>query len=421
MLINDKHIIRLYQAELILFAFLLPIYRKVIPYVIALLVITWLFEGDFAGKAKKVVNSRHRFNTLLFAGIYFLYGIGLLYSKNFEYGVFDMEVKMSLFIFPVILATVRDEVLSGIMARKVLWAFVFGVLASMILCYSLAFADYLQTRDLQAFYYSSLSRLIHPSYLAMYVCFSLAILLIFLYKGLIAKRIYQVLVVFLIILFEFFVIMLSSKAGILGLAMVLALFSGYLFFQQKRYVKGAVTGALLAASFIFLFLLFPTSSERFEQTREALELADVNADEIANSSGERIMIWWYSFEITNDNFIWGVGSGDVKDFLLAKYQEKEMRNALTLELNAHNQYLQMMIAMGIFGLIVLMLNLILPAIYSVEQKYYLYLIFLILVAFNFLFESMLETQAGVVFYAFFNAYLFAIKKDPASAEAGPII
>jgi hypothetical protein len=40
--------------------------------------------------------------------------------------------------------------------------------------------------------------------------------------------------------------------------------------------------------------------------------------------------------------------------------------------------------------------------------------FIVLIAFNFLFESMLETQAGVVFYAFFNAYLFAIKKDPAS-------
>ena len=126
------------------------------------------------------------------------------------------------------------------------------------------------------------------------------------------------------------------------------------------------------------------------------------------------MIWWYSFEITNDNFLMGVGTGDVKDNLLDKYREKQMFNALGLELNAHNQYLQTTLALGILGLIILMVTLVLPALYGLEVKHYLYLIFLILIAFNFLFESMLETQAGVVFYAFFNTYLFAIKKDPAS-------
>ena len=109
---------------------MLPIYRKVIPYVIAVLLITWLFEGDFAGKARRIVNDRQRLNTLLFAGLYIFYGIGLLYSENFDYGLFDLEVKMSIFIFPVLMATVRDEVLSASMARKILWAFVFGVLAN---------------------------------------------------------------------------------------------------------------------------------------------------------------------------------------------------------------------------------------------------------------------------------------------------
>jgi O-antigen ligase len=137
---------------------------------------------------------------------------------------------------------------------------------------------------------------------------------------------------------------------------------------------------------------------------------------MANSSGERIMIWWYSFEITNENFLFGVGTGDVKDALLDKYKEKEMQNALSLELNAHSQYLQMLIALGSLGLTILLLNLIIPGLYAIERKHYLYFIFLLLIGFNFLFESMLETQAGVVFYAFFNAYLFAIKKDPASLE-----
>ncbi len=418
MIINQKHIARLYQTEFIAFAFLLPIYRKVMPYVIAVMVLTWLLEMDFVNKAKRLAKSRHRQNTLLFAGIYVLYLLGLIYTVNYNYGLFDLEVKMSLIIFPVIMATVRDEVLSLAVARQVLWAFVFGVFASMLVCYSIAFADYLESGSMMAFYYSRLSVLIHPSYLAMFVSFAIAILLYFLYKGVLTTRLGKFLAILLVFIFEFFVIMLSSKAGILSLAITLAIFTSYVIFEERRIAKGLVSGGLLAVSFIFLLMLFPASAERFAQSREIIERADVNSKEIASSTGERILIWWYTFEITNENFLFGVGTGDVKDHLLEKYYEKEMDNAFRLELNAHNQYLQILIAMGIIGMVVLLLNLVLPALYSIEQKHYLYFIFLILIGFNFLFESMLETQAGVVFYAFFNAYLFAIKKDPASLETG---
>lgn len=417
MFINEKNIVRLYQAELIAFAFLLPIYRKVIPYVIATLVITWLIEGDFVSKARRLANSVHRLNTLLFAGIYLLYLFALGYSHNFGYGLFDLEVKMSLLIFPVIFASIREEVLSLAIARKVLMALVFGVLASMVLCYSQAIIDYMKNGSPEAFYYSRLSVFIHPSYLAMYVCFAITVLLYFYLKGWIKGRMMQALSIILIVLFELFVVMLSSKAGILGLAIIIAMFASYIIFVEKRFLAGITSGGLLTVSFLILFFLFPASSARFEESREVVEQADVGTNEVANSTGERIMIWWYSFEITNENFLFGVGTGDVKDRLLDKYEEKGMSNALELELNAHNQYLQTMIAMGIMGLIILLLNIILPAMYCVEKKHYLYLIFLLLVGFNFLFESMLETQAGVVFYAFFNAYLFAIKKDPASMEA----
>lgn len=419
MLIRDKHIARIYELEMILLAFSIPIYRKVVPYIIAAMVITWFIEADFVTKARRIADDQHRRNTLLLSGIYLLYGFGIFYTRNIDAGLFDMEVKMSLFIFPVLMATLKDEVLTVAIARKVLWAFVFGVLASISICYGQALFYYLKDGNLAVFYYSSLSPLIHPSYMAMYVCFAMAIIMVYLSKGMVRKRISQVGSIVLLVVFETFVIMLSSKAGILGLAITLALFSGYLFFGERRLLKGLIVSTVLAASFIILFVSFPVSAQRFEETRAAIEQTDINAEEIASSSGERLLIWWYSFEITNDNLLLGVGTGDVKDELLEKYREKQMFNALGLELNAHNQYLQTTLALGVIGLIVLLLNLVLPAMYGMERRHYLQLIFLILIAFNFLFESMLETQAGVVFYAFFNAYLFAIKKDPASGETGP--
>lgn len=418
-MINDKYTIRLYYLELLMLAFLLPIYRKVIPYVIAAIVITWLLEGDFPAKSRRIAQSLHRQQTLLFAGIYILYFIGLAYTEYLHEGLFNLEVKLSLFIFPVLMASMRKEVLSLKIARDVLIAFVFGVLAAMLLSFTLSGIEYLDSGATDVFYYSLLSSLIHPSYMAMYVCFAIAILLYFLWKRIIYKRFWRVLSVLLVIMFQFFIVMLSSKAGILGLVVTLVLFTTYAFIAERVWLRALASGTFLMGSFVLLFLLFPGSAHRFAETREVIGQAEINADEIANSSGERIMIWWYTFEITNDHFLAGVGTGDVRDHLLEKYREKKMHYALQLQLNAHNQYLQTMIALGVVGLVVLLLNLVLPAFWSMDRRHYLYLIFLVLIAFNFLFESMLETQAGVVFYAFFNAYLFAIKKDPASIEAGP--
>lgn len=418
MSLSNNTIKLIFQAELLLLAFTLPIYRKVVPYIIAAIVITWLLEADFVAKARRIAGNAHRLHTLLFAGLYLLYGIGLLYTADLDEGLFNMEVKLSLFIFPVLMASLRDELYSREFLRQVLWAFVFGVLTAFIICYGQAAYHYFNGESLDVFYYSSLSPLMHASYMAMYVCFAIAILLYFFSNGLVKGVLRKALVISMIVVFELFIIMLSSKAGILGLLILMFMFTAYLIMDRRQLFKGIAAGTLLVLSFIAMFIIFPASSERFEQTREALEKPDIITEEIANSTGERIMIWWYSFEITNENFLLGVGTGDVEEVLLDKYREKEMFIALSQTLNAHNQYLQAMIALGVVGLLGLLLSLFLPALLALEARHYLYFTFLVLVAFNFLFESMLETQAGVVFYAFFNAYFFAIKKDPASEETG---
>jgi len=47
-----------------------------------------------------------------------------------------------------------------------------------------------------------------------------------------------------------------------------------------------------------------------------------------------------------------------------------------------------------------------PALIAFKRKDYIYFFFILLFAMSILTESMFENQAGVVFYAFFNALLF---------------
>jgi O-antigen ligase len=104
--------------------------------------------------------------------------------------------------------------------------------------------------------------------------------------------------------------------------------------------------------------------------------------------------------------LFGVGTGDANDILLQSYKSKDYAGILENRLNAHNQYLQTYIAVGIPGFLVLILMLFIPLIQSFRTGNILFLLLLVLVSFNLLFESMFERQAGVVFYAFFNGLFF---------------
>jgi O-antigen ligase len=91
-------------------------------------------------------------------------------------------------------------------------------------------------------------------------------------------------------------------------------------------------------------------------------------------------------------------------------------------LNAHNQYLQTYIALGIPGILLLMILLAFPGWIAFRRIHFVYFCFLAVFAFNILVESMLEVQAGVIYYAFFNALFFfgwiALPGKATNAERG---
>ena len=124
------------------------------------------------------------------------------------------------------------------------------------------------------------------------------------------------------------------------------------------------------------------------------------------SSAVRLLIWECAYNLFQEQPIFGYGNGDVNDKLNSKYEERGITLARSLSLNAHNQYLQTLLGTGMLGLILLGLILAIPFALSIKYKNYLYTMFVIIVSINFLPESMLETQAGTMFFGYFNSVLF---------------
>ena len=121
-----------------------------------------------------------------------------------------------------------------------------------------------------------------------------------------------------------------------------------------------------------------------------------------------MQIWDISFIVIKESPIFGHGPGDVAGKLQEKYEINGLNYMSSKKLNAHNQYLQIAVALGSIGLITLLTMLILPLYFSWKNKYWVYVFFILLTMTNFLTEAMLEKQSRVIFYAFFNTLFFTV-------------
>lgn len=395
----------IYYYLFLLFAFLLPLYQPAVPLVSILIVLNWLAEGRFKQKFRQCLNDIKSRVILLFAVLYMVYFISLLYSNNIRQGIFELEVHLSLLIFPLIFATIDRDIFPGEKARHIFLAFCAGSLvASVIMLYN-ASGRFLMSSDFNEFIYTHLTSGKHPTYISMYFALSVAIITDFL----ISKWEYSFLwlrsVCFLLIsFFSLMVLLLSSKAGIITLIIVFLVLILYSFQKKHRFVVGIFMSLLVFFFILSSFWLFVPTMARFGAAFKALDnFRNIKPDN-TESSAERILIWDSAFEAGTERPLTGYGIGDVREELSFIYQKNRMQQASRLYLNAHNQYLQTFLATGLAGIIILLLSLLLPFITSLREKDVVYVVFLLIIGLNFLFESVLCRQAGVVFYAFFNAF-----------------
>jgi len=263
-------------------------------------------------------------------------------------------------------------------------------------------------KDLKSeeFFFIKLSEFHSPGYFSMYLLFSIAVLLWFILKrGFITNYWIKVFIILLVVYFVVFIVMLCAKAGMISVLGLFSLVIGYMIIIRRKYLQALVMITLVSLSFVILLKLLPCMEKRFIIFMDSLFMEDCQTENEKIKVG-RMIIWSNSLELIHDHFFSGVGTGDVTDNLTDIYKEKNLKDGYDHKLNAHNQYLQTFLALGVFGFSILVLALALPAIVSLKKRDYIYFCFLIIIAFYFLIESMLERQAGVVFYAYFNALLF---------------
>lgn len=379
---TDKPLRKAIVVLLALVAFSLP-FKFLVNLFIVLAFVAWLFSNPFKKLFTKTKNTPVLLAILIF---YLLHLIGLVYTDNMGEGLFSLEIKVSMLIFPLLFYTEKFTERQYLFFFK---SFIVGTLLCCLLCLSRATFLYLSTHE-NNFYYEGLSWFQHPSYLAMYVTFCCAVLLL---TSMFSKKVTYISIVF----FTLFVFLLSSKTGIIIHFIMLVFCVASLFLKGKNYFK--IIGTSLVGLVVCIGVLFfiPQVKQRFIGASDALQSSSIDKSS-TESTTVRMLIWNEAIQICKQHPLLGVSPGNANDVLFEGYQKDGLIGAYEKKLNAHSQYFQIAIGLGLVGLLSLFSLLVVPLLANRNKVVFL---FVGITTLNFLTESMFQAMAGCIFFGYF--------------------
>lgn len=344
---------------------------------------------------------------IAFVSFFIMHLIGALYSENTHEAGFAIEKKLSLMAFPIIFFYTPK--LHQNQFKQVLKSFVISCVITCCVALSIALVKFYHTHDSELFYYHSLSTNVgmHAGYLAMYLCFALSILMYIYFAKDIKQTLAQMAIsVFAVIVLCTTIIFLASRMQILLMMGLWLMFFVYRFQLQKSPIKLIVAAFVIVTVLFSVILLSPKNRERF---KEAINYKGEYA--LSKKWGEkqmRFLMWSSAIDLIKEKPLIGYGTGDVQDELEKHYIAHDYVSLTywkNTRFNAHNQFLETSLAIGLLGLCVFITGIVFALNRAVKTKNRIYIAFMIVFLCSCLTESMLERQNGIVFFAFFNSFL----------------
>lgn len=372
-----------------LFLFLLPISAYISTRLLVAIFGFTFFVVIFLGNFRAFL--RAAWDILIYL---FVISIGLFYSSDYGMGLRTLETSFALFALPVICIWIARW--DRVTLNRIFFYFSLGVFTAGVICLSNAIFRYFTAgSNSSVFFFYEFTKVInsHPTYFAYYLIFAITYGLYLLNYE---KHQFPAAAAVGFVLFCFCILLLTGgQTAFIAILFVFAFFILKFFLGQNDY-RHKVTFALVSSMLVVILFVssafFPNRSQ---------ELTD---------SWERFGLW-RSVILANSDPIFGVGTGDSKSELKEYFLKTRQDQFAAEELNAHNQFLQILFSNGVFGLLSLTILMLRPLYLAFKNNDQMG----ILMIFPFLIygitEVFLGRYQGVVFFAllhqvFVSHYLF---------------
>jgi len=136
-----------------------------------------------------------------------------------------------------------------------------------------------------------------------------------------------------------------------------------------------------------------------------------SGDPTGSSVMQRLEFWKASWGLIQQNWLTGVGTGDMNEAFQQQYTRMHTKLAPDQRWRSHNQFLSIFVGFGIFGLLWFLFSVFYPPIVLGKFSDYFFLIFIIIAIISMIPEDTIESQAGVTFFAFFYTFLLFGRKE----------
>ena len=220
-----------------------------------------------------------------------------------------------------------------------------------------------------------------------------------------------------------FLIYIDSRTGILCLYGI-EILCGVHLALRRRWWHGTLLAVLLLALTYTAEKTLPNHNSRLSVATVTSVTADdelveaVAAGDTVLATGPlygkyydaRMAINETALKTIADRPVFGYGAGDGTAALIERYGVEGYQSLKEQHLNAHNQYAETAIAVGVVGLLVLLWWLAMPLFVAWRRKAGLWevLVLTFIVMFSLLFESILERQMGAQFVGLLYAIMILI-------------
>ncbi|GAB3266273.1 hypothetical protein GCM10027347_34180 [Larkinella harenae] len=408
----DKHL-----SRLVMISFFLP--NRVQIFLLMGIFLFWVVRDNFINKTKSF---RPYGGALLLGSLYLMYLIYLPFTDaaGLPGVLFDLEQKATLFAGPFVILLLQPQTRKTIAGE--LNFFVYACFISCLMGNVLYLAEYgwhtiqpdahIQYR----LYFEKVTGL-HPTYMGIYLCLAVAILLI-------SPTQHQKLKGWKLgaVLFPLFMFLMAlmPKAPVIALFVIL-LYYGWINRAYKQKFVPIMTVLLVSVSVACISI--PFSSQRIDEFSVALN-AKPNDNPMDNSIQMRHVIWMVDLDVLKENWLMGVGPGGVDPALNARYEAySRIYNAPLQPHDTHNEYLNQWISFGLVGIVLLLLALGIQFANAFRRRDHLYAALLIVFVITFFTENVWSQQKGIVFYSFFTSLFFFVgmKLHPTSVGAEPVL
>jgi len=378
------------------------IFLTILNSILSIILVAWWLifskkEFDLSSRKTKLM--------LLFLSLYIIGIAGMIYTNNTKAGIATLKTQSAIFFFPLVFGT--TSILSSSILQKITTHFLIATSIACLAGLTFGFYHYIQTENIEQLTgpYILPFHVLRPVFMGWFCLLAMIIA----FKKLESNSIKTKGVIYAcIVLITLMIFLLSIRLVIICWFVVMLYF--YIRISQKLLHK-----ILLIITSVLILIISGLSipsvkrqwNEFFDLSAKTTIVLDQDSSLGRSWGGKalRLAIWKCSADILKDHLLIGVGTGDVQDSLQMAYENRKFYFASRYNrYNAHNEYLQITLANGLPGFLILLSCITYPLFHH-KKKFSgnIYLLFLLLFTLAAVSESILEANKGIIWYSFFNS------------------